>query len=117
MPLPVAALSNGRVSCSDVVRCAFDLSEQEIRAYEALNDRGPSRVEDLAADLGREASVVYRHLQALSRCGIVAKRKETIEGGGYRFIYDALPKRKVKAKLAACVDDWHAQMTRAIARL
>lgn len=107
----------GRVSCTDVVRCAFDLGEHEIRVYETLNDLGAARVEDVAKLVGREASVVYRHLQKLCACDIVTKSKRTIEGGGYYFVYEARPKAQVKRKLAACVDDWHAQMTRAIQRL
>lgn len=108
---------DGRVSCSDVVRCAFDLSEQDVRMYGLLNDLGPSRAEDLAREAGREGSVVYRNLQKLVECGLVEKRKHVPSGGGYRYVYHPLPRHEVKARLRACVDDWYGQMARAIDRL
>lgn len=117
MGLPLEPLLKRRVSCSDVVRCAFDLSEQEVRVYDALTDLGAARVEDIAASVRREGSVAYRHLQKLIACGVVEKRKESIEAGGYRFVYVALPRAQMRKKLSACVDDWHAQMRAAIARI
>lgn len=117
MAFPVEKLMKQRLSCSDVVQCAYSLGEQEVRTYETLNNLGPSRVEEVAASLEREASVVYRNLQKLLSCGIVTKEKRTIAGGGYFFVYKAAPKAQVKASLNRCVDDWYRQMKAAIERL
>jgi predicted transcriptional regulator len=117
MAFPVERLQKSRLTCTDVVQCAYDLGEQDVRTYEAVNDLGRVRTEEIAKDVGKEASVVYQSLQRLVTCGIVTKRKHAIVEGGYYFVYEALPKREVKARLRACVDDWHAQMTRAIERI
>lgn len=117
MAFPVQKLLSSRVSCADVVQCAYDLGEQEVRVYEALNNLGPSRTEEIATAVGRDPSVVHRNLQKLVSCGIVVKDKKTIAGGGYFHAYEALPKAEVKRRLRACVDDWHDQMLRAIKRL
>lgn len=117
MAFPVEKLQSGRLSCADVVQCAFNLGEQDVRAYEAVNNLGRARTEEVAAALGRDASVVYRSLQRLVSCGIVTKSKSSMAEGGYYFVYEALPKREVKARLRACVDDWYRQMGRAIDRL
>lgn len=117
MAFPLEKLQKGRLACSDVVQCAFDLGDQELRVYEALNNLGPSKTEEVARVVGRDASVVYRHLQKLLGCGVVTKQKETLEEGGYYFVYEAIPKAAVKERLHGCVDDWYAQMKRAIDRL
>lgn len=117
MAFPVEKLQKRRLTCADVVQCAFDLGERDVRAYEALNNLGAARTEEVAKALGKDQSVVYRSLQRLVRCGIVSKEKTALPEGGYYFLYEAAPKAEVKARLRACVDDWHAQMTRAIERL
>lgn len=117
MAFPTDKLLQKRLACSDVVQCAFDLGEQELGVYEAVNNLGACKTGDVARVVGRDASVVYRHLQKLMRCGIVTKEKRTIAEGGYFYVYAALPKTQVKARLRECVDDWHAQMKRAIGRL
>jgi predicted transcriptional regulator len=114
---PVEQLMKKRLSCSDIVKCAFDLGDQEIRVYDVLNDLGPSKVEDVAAVVDRDASVVYRHLRKLHGCGIVEKEKRALPEGGYFYSYTAVPRSRVKKELNACVDDWYAQMKAAIRRL
>lgn len=117
MALPVPALTKGRLACSDVVKCVYDLGDQEMRVYETLNDLGEARTEDIAQHVERDPSVVYRNLQRLVSCGVVKKTKSTYPEGGYFFTYRSVPKKEVKAHLRACVDDWHAQMRKAVERL
>lgn len=117
MAFPVEKLMKNKVSCADVVQCAYSLGEQEVRAYEALNNLGPSKVEEVALAVGRDPSVVYRNLQKLTACGIVTKEKRTLPEGGYYYHYEAVPKREVKTRLSRCVDDWYRQMKGAIERL
>ncbi len=116
MAFPLMSLQKGRLSCSEVVTCAFDLGTQEMRAYEVVNDLGAATVEEVARLVGRDPSVVYRNLQKLVKCGVVAKEKTVLDGGGYCFIYAGVPKQQVRARLRACVDDWHKQMVSAIDR-
>ncbi|MFA5862497.1 MAG: helix-turn-helix domain-containing protein [Candidatus Thermoplasmatota archaeon] len=117
MSFPVEQLQKARLTCADVVQCAFDLSDQDVRTYEALNNLGGARTEDLARALDRDASVVYRSLQRLVQCNVASKTKGSMAEGGYYYVYSAAPKRVVKTRLRACVNDWHQQMLRAIDRL
>lgn len=117
MSFPVEKLQKARLTCADVVQCAFDLSDQDVRTYEALNNLGRARTEEIARVLDRDPSVVYRSLQRLVRCEVAIKTRESIAEGGYFYVYAATPKREVKTRLRACVSDWHQQMLRAIDRL
>lgn len=117
MAFPVEKLQKARLTCADIVQCTFDLSEQDVRTYEVVNNLGRARTEEIAQALGKDPSVVYRGLQRLVECGVVVKKKEALSEGGYFFAYHAKPRREVRAMLRACVDDWHSQMLRAIDRL
>lgn len=117
MAFPVEKLQRSRVTCTDVVQCAFDLSDEDARTYDSLNALGHARTEEIARALRKDPSVAYRSLQRLVGCGIATKTKQAMPEGGYYHLYTAIPKREVKAKLRACVDDWHRQMVRAIERL
>lgn len=117
MSFPVAKLQKARVTCAVVVQCAFDLSDQDVRTYEALNNLGRARTEEIARVLEKDASVVYRSLQRLVRCEVAIKTRESMPEGGYYYVYAATSKREVKTRLKACVNDWHQQMLRAIDRL
>lgn len=117
MAFPTKRLQAARLTCADVVQCAFDLSDQDVRAYEALNNLGDARTEEIARVLDRDPSVVYRSLQRLVGCGVAIKTKEAMPEGGYFHVYAAVPRRDVKAELRRCVNDWHGQMLRAIERL
>lgn len=117
MSFPVEKLQKARVTCADVVQCAFDLSDQDVRTYEALNNLGHARTEEIARVLDKDPSVVYRSLQRLVGCQVARKTKHALAEGGYYYVYEASPRKEVKAQLRACIDDWHAQMRRAIDRL
>lgn len=117
MAFPLEKLQKARLTCADVVQCAFNLSEQDVRTYEAVNNLGRTRTEELGDVLGKDPSVVYRSLQRLVGCGVVQKHKEALGEGGYYYAYEAKPRGEVKAMLRACVEDWHSQMLRAIDRL
>lgn len=116
MALPVPELLAGRVTCADVVRCAYDLRDPEVAVFDALQ-KGPATSEAIAARLGKDPSVVYRNLQRLVQCGLVTKEARTLDGGGYLFEYASLPKAEVKRRLHACIEEWSATMRRAVAKL
>ncbi|MFA5860144.1 MAG: helix-turn-helix domain-containing protein [Candidatus Thermoplasmatota archaeon] len=117
MAFPLKALQARRLSCADVIQCAFDLGGQDVRVYEAVNNLGAARTEEIAKILGKDASVVYRSLQRLVLCSVLVKTKRILDEGGYYYAYEAVPKAQVKRKLKACVEDWRKQMLTAIDRL
>lgn len=117
MAFPLGALQRRRLTCADVIECAYDLGPQDVRTYEAVNNLGAAKTEEIAKILGKDGSVVYRTLQKLVGCGVLVKTKRTLDEGGYFYVYQAVPKAQVKRHLKACVDDWHRQMVGAIDRL
>lgn len=115
LSLPRAA--GGRTTCAEVARCAFGLAAPDLRAYDALALLGRASADDVAARVGRDATVVWRQLRRLESCGLVERHRRPLAGGGHRYDYEAVPKAEAKRLIEACIDDWHARMKAAVARL
>lgn len=105
---------SGTATCKDVVQCVFSLGDIELKILKRLSRKGAARTDELAKWLRRDQSIIHRGLQKLMACGLVFKEKETIEQGGYFYIYTALPLAKIKKKVKQCIDEWHEGMTDAL---
>lgn len=92
--------------CADLIKCAYNLGETELKAYKILVEKGPLRSDDLSEESQRNPSSVYRSLQKLMSCGMVYRHTENMEGGGYYHLYIARDKQAVKRDLASCVCEW-----------
>ena len=95
------------MDCEDLMKCAFNLNDLDIKVYKALVKTGETRVEKLSDMLNREKSTIYRSLQKLVSCGICIKKSNNIESGGYFYTYIPLPKDEVKKKLEECIENWY----------
>jgi len=103
-------------SCQDLVQCAFNLNEFEVKVYNELSKKGPTRADDLADHIGKDRSTVYRALQKMMVCGMCFRETRSLPRGGYYHIYRAISKDELKEKLQGCVDDWYGKMQEALSR-
>lgn len=92
--------------CADLLRCAYNLGDQELELYRFLSGKGPMRSDDIAISLERNPSSIYRSLQKLLSCHMVNRRTVNMEGGGYFHLYSARGAQSVKKDLEACVGEW-----------
>ncbi|HDM25514.1 MAG TPA: TrmB family transcriptional regulator [Thermoplasmatales archaeon] len=95
------------MDCEDLMKCAFNLNDLDIKVYKALIETGETRVEKLSDMLNREKSTIYRSLQKLVSCGICIKKSNNMESGGYFYTYIPLPDDEVKKKLEECIENWY----------
>ncbi|WP_457614911.1 helix-turn-helix domain-containing protein [Methanopyrus sp.] len=82
-----------------VLSCIFGVKEEEARLYLKLlenSDEAPFTVEDVAELIGRSRSTAQKMLQNLVRVGVVERERETLPGGGRRYLYRPAPWEKVK---------------------
>lgn len=70
-------------------RIGLELDEHTFGVLSAVHDRGPSRLQDLAADLGLDASTVSRHVTGLERSGLLARVPDPDDGRARRVILTA----------------------------
>lgn len=97
-------------SCTDMVRCMFNLTELDMLVLGHLFREGSAKADDLAAMLDRDRSTVYRSLQKLVSCQLAVKEARSLERGGYFHVYSPVPRDLVRGRLEGCIEAWHARM-------
>jgi len=96
--------------CADLLRCAYNLGEQELELFRFLSGKDAMRSDYIASALGRNPSSVYRSLQKLLSCHMVNRRTVNMEGGGYYHLYSARGAQSVKRDLESCVGEWKSRV-------
>ncbi|WP_457620448.1 helix-turn-helix domain-containing protein [Methanopyrus sp.] len=82
-----------------VLSCVFGVKEDEAELYLKLlknSEEAPFTVEDVAELIDRSRSTAQKMLQSLVRAGMVERERETLPGGGRRYLYRPAPWEKVK---------------------
>ncbi len=87
-----------------------NLTDLEMDALRLLMKDGPARAEDLADRLSRDRSTVYRSLQKLVACQIVAKETKSLARGGYYHVYSPIPKEMLHERLENCIEEWYTRL-------
>jgi len=80
MKLPT---SSNNLCCNDVIQCIFNLNLQDLEIFNKLKKTGEQRADDLAKNIGKDRSTIYRSLQKLTCCNMVIKKTNKINTGGY----------------------------------
>lgn len=86
------------LDCSSILQCFFGLNSEDIRVYEALT-HGFEKVEEISKFVGKKENSVYKSLQKLMISGLAYREKRVIEGGGYYFVYKAMPKEIIAKEI------------------
>jgi len=104
------------MECRDVLKCLFNIDENEIAIYKLLLKK-KMRVNEIGGIAGRDRSTVQRCLQKLIKCGMVSREKRILEGGGYYYLYKAIPPNELKKWLLRCINRWQKEMREAIKKI
>ena len=98
-------------SCTDLLRCMYNLSDMDMEALRLLLAEGPFKAEDLAERLGRDRSTVNRSLQKMVSCQVISQETRSLERGGDFHVYAAVPKDVLKERLEHCIHEWHSRVS------
>ena len=101
-------------TCQDLVQCAYSLNGFEIEVYARLLETGPLNANDLADQMCKDRSTVYRALQKMLSCGMVLRETCSIPRGGYLHVYRAISRHELREKLTYCVESWYKKMQDAL---
>ena len=82
-------------TCRDIFEYFFDLSPADINVLYSMDDRKPETADDIALRLKRDRTTVFRSLQRLVGSGLVSKRKQCMEKGGYYYSYLRITPEKI----------------------
>jgi predicted transcriptional regulator len=94
----------------------YSLTDLDAEVLRHLMREGPSRAEDLADQLERDRSTIYRSLQKLVACQLVGKETRSLERGGYYHVYQTVPRNVLRHRLNHCIEEWHSRMVELMAR-
>ena len=108
---------NQNICCDDVIQCIFNLNNLDLTVYKTLKKTDEARADDLAKQLKKERSTVYRSLQKLTCAGLVTKKTKNIPKGGYYHTYQSNSGFKTKETLENCIDEWYKKMKKTIKEL
>ena len=97
-------------TCEDIIKCVLELNDDDLKVYHYLLENGPVKVEEVASFLERNRSTAQRELQKLVKCGICMKESETIEKGGYFFVYSAQSIERITSEIESCIDETYIHL-------
>lgn len=97
------------LACEDLLECVHGLGTLDRRCYRYLAERdGPATVDEIAEDVDRERSTVYRALQRLKAAGVARSEQVNYEHGGYYHVYAAVDADRVAEAMQRTLNDWYA---------
>lgn len=80
-------LLRNNATCKDLFEYFFDLSPNDVNILYSLCTDEMKTLDEIADYMKKDRTTVYRCLQKLVGTGLVIKKKNTIDKGGYYFTY------------------------------
>lgn len=106
-----------KIGCSNVLDCLYDLKDLDKKIISVLKEEGEMRSSELAEEMDKDQSTVYRSLNKMVSCGLIYKEKKKIRKGGYYYVYSTRPIENVREEAMGCIEDWCERMRDAIEEL
>lgn len=98
------------IVCEDLLECINGSGELDKEVYFKVLENGPMDLDEMAEEVDRERSTVYRAVQRLEENGFLIKEKAGREGGGYRHIYEPVDPDKVADQMLNKLNRWYSDM-------
>ena len=100
-----------------ILRHVFQMSDTELEVCLCVMEGGTMTVTELADQIDYDRSVISRHLNHLSKLGVVEKQRRLIKQGGHVYVYRPVPPETVRKQLTAAFVTWVQGATRQIGTL
>jgi predicted transcriptional regulator len=89
---PISALTRMNSTLKDLFLYIYDLSPLEMDLLIILiKNKEAMTLEELAKEVDRDKSTVFRSLQKMVGLGIISKETKTIKEGGHYHVYSSIP--------------------------
>lgn len=117
MSFPLSSFDSDDISCFDIVRALFGLSENELEVLACINHNKPVDVKGITAIIKKDRASIVRSIQRLMDVGAVKKEKVSLERGGYKYLYHTLPITEFRDRLRELVERISTRMEKGIMEL
>jgi predicted transcriptional regulator len=105
------------ISCFDVVRCIFNLTQTDITVLTFIPENGNMTASAIGGAIGKDRSTAYRSLEKLVACGICNKERKAGERRGYVYEYHRIPDKELYRKTMENLDKCYAKVRTALGEL
>lgn len=97
------------MECEGLLECFHGLKQLDKDCFQVLvNADEWLTVDDIAEEVSRERSTVYRSIQRLLQAGLVQKEQINYEDGGYYHVYYPTNPKQVSDDMQRMLNDWYA---------
>jgi|GEM_PF-2468469 len=100
--LEVLSLSQStkkKAACSDLLSCLYGLNEIDYKIFYTLSDKEDKSLDQIALEVKRNRTTVYKNLQKLTSLGLVKKEMKCIEKGGQYLVFSSLEPSELRKVL------------------
>lgn len=117
MSFPLSSFDSDDITCFDIVRALFGLSENELEVLACINHNKPVDVKGITKIIRKDRASIVRSIQRLMDVGAVKKERVSLERGGYKYLYYTLPMTEFRDRLRDLVERISARMEKGIMEL
>ena len=111
MPDSMAEYLRADMECEGLLECFHGLTDLDRDCFAVVvGNEAPMTIDEIAEEVDRERSTVYRALQRLLQAGFVQKEQVNYEQGGYYHTFRPTDPDIVADEMQRMLNDWYAMM-------
>jgi predicted transcriptional regulator len=110
-------LHQEQFSCTDLVRCIFNLSETDIKILQTFPDDAGVTSKHIAKTIGKDRSTVYRSLEKLIACKLCYKERLGKANRGFEDWYYLVPKQEILKEVEYNLDKCYSDVKKMLKQL
>ena len=111
MPDSMAEYLRADMECEGLLECFHGLTDLDRDCFAVVVESDtPRTIDEIAENVDRERSTVYRSLQRLRQAGFVQKEQINYEQGGYYHVFRPTDPDVVADEMQRMLNDWYAKM-------
>ena len=117
MTFPLSSFDAQDVTCFDIIKASYALSENELEIMMCIKNIQPVDIKSITEIIPKDRATISRSIQRLMGIGIVRKTKISLERGGYKYLYSSISVQELKTKLTELIKRITTNMESAISAL
>ncbi len=99
------------MQCEGLLECFHGLKHLDKMCFKVLvQSDEPLTIDQIAAEVDRERSTVYRSVQRLVQNGFVQKEQINYDEGGYYHVFYPTSADEIADEMQRTLNDWYAKM-------
>ena len=105
------------VSCMDVVRCIYNLSQTDTKTFNSMPESTCMTASAIGEAIGKDRSTAHRSLEKLIPCGLCHKERKTGRRRGYVYEYVRISDEDLYRETEKRLNDCYAKVKKAMSEL